>query len=72
MPDNNPVTVSEEIADLLNLSLALANAVEYRFMAPDHGAIIWKKFLRSSSIDVQKVEVVKEDKKALKGGVYVS
>jgi hypothetical protein len=54
MPQQTKIP-SVEIVNLLNLSLALSNAVESRFMAPDHGAAIWKKFLKSTAVDVIRV-----------------
>jgi hypothetical protein len=51
------VTTSDEIRDLLNLSTALATAVNSRFMSPEHGATIWKTFLKKTSVDVQKTDI---------------
>lgn len=57
-------TQTDEIRDLLNLATALATAAQARFMAPEHGAAIWKQFLKNSSIDVEKPVITKDAKKA--------
>ena len=54
----------EIIRDAVNLSTALATAVQARFMAPEHGASIWKKFLKDSNIDEPKKIIKKDAKKA--------
>lgn len=58
-----PKTQTDEIRDALNLATALATATNARFMAPEHGAAIWKKFLKESSID-EKPVITKDAKKA--------
>lgn len=55
---------SQIVNDLLNLANALATAVNMRFMAPEHGANIWKDFLKKSGLDV--VRKLPEEK--VKGG----
>ncbi len=56
------MTQSEEVRDLYSLATALSTAVEARFMSPEHGASIWKNFLKNTSIDVPK-PVKKEETK---------
>lgn len=45
---------SQIVTDLNNLANALATAVNMRFMSPEHGANIWKDFLKKSGLDVAK------------------
>ena len=45
---------SQSVTDLKNLAQALDTAVNARFMSPEHGANIWKEFLRNSGLDVAK------------------
>lgn len=54
---------SDDIRDALNLATALATATNARFMAPEHGATIWKHYLKNSSIDVPKDKTIKKDAK---------
>lgn len=56
------VDKSRSALDLLNLANALATAVNMRFMAPDHGANIWKEFLKKSGLDVPKKVPATESK----------
>jgi len=53
----------EDIRDALNLATALATATNARFMAPEHGATIWKHFLKEKNIDVPKEKIIKKDAK---------
>lgn len=55
---------TDEIRDALNLATALATAANARFMAPEHGAAIWKQFLKGCSFDVEKPVTTKDAKKA--------
>lgn len=45
---------SQQIIDLLNLSTALANAVNLDLMAREHAKAIWINFIKGTQIDVQK------------------
>ena len=65
-------SITNEVTDLFNLSMALSTAVNARFMAPDHGAAIWKKFLKSTSLDVARVVKEEINSLATKGGKNVS
>lgn len=51
---------SQIIRDLEGLAKALATAVDSRFMALEHGANVWKNFLKMSGLDV--VKKTSEDK----------
>ena len=59
-----PETQTDEIRDALNLATALATAANARFMAPEHGAAIWKQFLKTCSFDVEKPTIKNDAKKA--------
>lgn len=48
-------TQSDEIKDALNIATALATAVQARFIAPEHGANIFKAWLKQQSIDVKPI-----------------
>jgi len=58
------VIKSEEIKDALNLSTALATAINARLMSPDHGGTIWKLFLKTTSLDIEKPIIKSDAKKA--------
>lgn len=45
---------SKSTLDLANLAIALEKAVNMDFMAREHGANVWKAFLKSSGLDVAK------------------
>lgn len=48
----------QEISSLTNLATALATAVNMRFMSLEHGALIWKEYLKQTSIDINKPKLV--------------
>lgn len=56
--------LAEEIKNSLNLSTALATAINARLMSPDHGGTIWKQFLKTTSFDVVKPPIKNDAKKA--------
>lgn len=45
---------NQAVINLDHLSSALERAVTMRFMSPEHGANVWKDFLRKSGLDVAK------------------
>lgn len=45
---------SKAALDLANLAIALEKAVSMDFMSREHGANVWKAFLKTSGFDVQK------------------
>lgn len=45
---------SQAATDLNNLASALSTAVASDFMAREHGALVWKKFLKESGLDIPK------------------
>jgi len=55
------IPTGDAIRDAVNLSAALSTAVQARFMAPEHGASIWKNFIKETNIDVPKI--IKKDAK---------
>lgn len=61
MPEER--TQTDEIRDALNLATALATATNARFMALEHGAAIWKQFLKFCSFDVAKQSSNNKDAK---------
>ena len=46
--------------ELFFISQALALAVDHHFMAPEHGAKIWKRTLANSGFDLPRTEPQKE------------
>ncbi len=59
--------MTTQIKNALDLANTLVLAINGRLMAHEHGAKIWKNFLKDSKLDVAKSEVKKETKKAKKG-----
>lgn len=55
--DRNP-TITEELHTLVG---ALSIAVQCDFMAREHAALIWKKLLKESGLDVTQKKEVKND-----------
>lgn len=45
---------SQVVQDLFHLASALSIAVQDHFMSVEHGASVWKSFLKKSGIDVAK------------------
>ena len=45
---------SQQIIDLLNLSTALANAVNLDMMSREHAKVIWMTYLKGTLLDVPK------------------
>lgn len=55
---------SKATLDLANLAIALEKAVSMDFMAREHGANVWKAFLKSSGLDVpKKLPPIREETK---------
>lgn len=50
------VNFSQAVLDLKTLSEALSMAVACHFMAPAHAANVWKKWLKTSEIDVNSTD----------------
>lgn len=50
------INFSQMSLDLYNLCSALEMAVKNHFMSPEHAAIIWKRWLSLSGLDMPKVE----------------